>query len=462
MVHIKITKGLDIPIAGKPAGSPQPLTHSGGDIHANKWPKVALDLSGFDDVKFKVLVRVDDQVKLGQPLAEDKNTPGRFFVSPAGGIVREIRRGLKRKLLDIVIEIVDKEEEWEHPLINPETSTRETLVDALKTAGIFAFIKQRPFSVLADPSKIPRSIFVKGLESAPFVPPAEMQVEGYQKEFQLGLNALARLTSGDVHLVYSANTDSKAFLEAKNVVRHTAEGPHPVANHSVHIQSIDPIRSPEDVVWTLDTLTVVKIGYLLLTGRYWTKKVMSIAGPGIVEGKTGFFKVREGIAVSEIISGRVKNGFMRLISGDPLQGKAVEADDFLGFQDTVFTVIPENTEREFLHFFRLGKDKYTFSRAYLSGHLSHKDREYTFTTNQHGEHRPFIDNSLYDKVMPLAISTMHLVKAVMAEDYDLAESLGLLEVDGEDFALPTFVDQSKIDMPDIIRRGIKRYAADVG
>lgn len=152
---------------------------------------------------------------------------------------------------------------------------------------------------------------------------------------------------------------------------------------------------------------------------------------------------------------------MRLVSGDPLSGRHVETEDYLGYFDYVFCVIPENTKREFLHFFRLGWDKYTFSKAYLSGHLDNSEKEYPFTTNQHGEHRPFIDNSLYDKVMPLNVSTIHLVKAVMAEDYDLAESLGLLEVDSEDFALPAFVDQSKIDMPDIIKNGLRRHAADV-
>lgn len=145
----------------------------------------------------------------------------------------------------------------------------------------------------------------------------------------------------------------------------------------------------------------------------------------------------------------------------PFDGKKVTPEDFLGFGDTVFTVIPENTEREFLHFMGLGYDKYSFSKAYLSGHLDNKKREYSFTTNQHGEHRPFIDSTLYDKVMPLNVPTMLLVKAVMAEDFEVAETLGLLEVDSEDFALPTFVCPSKMEMTEIIKTGLKQYAKEV-
>lgn len=461
MVHIKISKGLDIPIAGKPTGTPTLLIPEGKTAPLANPHFIGLDLSSFDEMKFKVLVREEDKVKLGQPLLEDKGSPGRYFVSPAGGVVREIRRGLKRRLLDIVIEVSKQEEIEQHPIVALEHMSREELVQRLKLGGLFTHIRQRPFNFLADPSKTPRSIFVKALESAPFVPPAELQVEGYEKEFQLGLNALSKLSAGSVHLVHHQNTSCRAFLDAQGVQTHTGEGPHPIANPSLHITYIDPIRSPEDVIWTLSTHDVVAIGYFLMHGQYFVSRIISIAGPGILEGKGGYFKVREGYPISALYAGRIKKGMCRLISGDPLTGHSVEPEDYLGYQDTVFCVIPENNKREFMHFFRMGPDKYTFSGAYLSGHLDNTHRDYDFTTSLHGEHRPFIDSSLSDEVMPLNVSTMHLVKAVLAEDYDLAAELGLLEVDSEDFALPSFVCPSKVEMMDIIKKGLRRYAADV-
>jgi len=458
MAHIKITKGLDIPIKGKPNGSVCPLVPRGGTSFSPKL--MSLNLKPFEEIKLRLLAKPGEAVKVGTPLAEDKNCPGRMFVSPACGVVKEVRRGLKRRLLDVVIEADPQENFQEFPPLNPSHASREEIINRLKAGGLFAHIRSRPFNLLADPHKMPRNIFVKALESALFTPPAELQVEGQESAFQAGLTALSKLTSGQVHLIYRQDCLSKAFLEAKDVQKHTAEGPYPVSNHSLHIEKIDPIRSAEDCVWTLNVRQVVAIGHLLSTGRYFNEKIIGIGGTGILPDQTGYFRVKEGFPISGLLIGRIQKGWVRLISGDPLLGEKVEEGDFLGFYHDVFCAIPENTHREFLHFFRLGLDKYTFSKAYLSGHFNPSGHEYDFTTNQHGEHRAFIDSTLYDEVMPLRIPTMLLVKAVMAEDFDLAVDLGLLEVDSEDFALPSFVCPSKIEMTDIIKSGLKTFAKE--
>lgn len=460
MAHIKISKGLDIPIEGRPTGNVETLILA-GNASAIPPAHIALDLKPFEEIKFKLLVRQGDVVKIGQPLAEDKFSPGRMFCSPAGGTVKEIRRGLKRSLNEIVIEVAKNEEYHKLDVLKIEGSSREQLIERLKQAGLFAHIHSRPFNQLANPEKEPRSIFVKAIDSAPFVPSAELQVAGHEKEFQAGLDVLAKLTSGKVHLVYRKDSSSRAFTEAKNVQKHTAEGPHPIATQSLHIQWIDPIKSPDDIIWTLNAHDVVNIGHAVLHGKYFIERIVSIAGPGVLPDRTGYFKVRMGYPISNLISGRVGKGLMRLISGDPLLGTKVNEGDFLGFDHYAFCIVPEGTEREFLHFFRFGINKYSFSKAYVSGHLDNSNREYYFSTNRHGEHRAFIDSSLYDEVMPLPISTMALVKAVMAEDFELAEELGLLSVDAEDFALTTFVDPSKIEMIDIMKNGLRQYAHDV-
>jgi|694.fasta_scaffold25911_9 Na+-transporting NADH:ubiquinone oxidoreductase subunit A len=460
MVHIKIKKGLDIPIKGKPEGNLKPLVPGGEASPLISPAQIALELSEFEDLKFKLFVKIGDVVKVGQPLAEDKSTPGRMFVSPAGGVVKDIRRGAKRVLTAIVIDVAKNEEWIEFPPIDSNHASRDEILERMKMGGIFGSIRSRPFNILADPTKKPRSIFVKALESAPFMPPAEMQVQGHEAEFQIGLNALSKLTDGLVHLVYAKNTTCKAFLDAKNVEKHTAEGPHPIGNYSVHIQKIDRIASSDAIVWTINAHDVAALGHLL-KGRCMIEKVISIAGPGILSDRTGYFQGRSGYPIGGLIAGRIKKGAVRLISGTPLTGHKVNVEDFLGFDDYVFSAIPENVKREFLHFFGLGLNKYSFSKAYVSGHLNHREREYDFTTSQHGEHRAFIDSSLYDKVMPLEIPTMMLVKAVIAEDYELAEAYGLLEVASEDFALPTFVCPSKMEMTEIIKKGLKQYAKEV-
>lgn len=454
MVHIKITKGLNIPVIGKPVGVVQVLK-------GIKPKQIALDLSSFEGVKFKLLKEIGDRVKIGDPLAEDKDVPGRFFVAPAAGTISEIKRGEKRRLLNIKIDVDENESFHEFTKLDPIKASRDEILTRLKEGGIFTRIFMRPFGLLANPEKIPDAIFVKAIESAPFVPPAEMQVEGHEKEFQIGLDALSKITNGKVHLVFSKESSFKPFLEAKNVEKHTAEGPHPIGTHSVHIQHVHPVTRIENCIFTLNAHDVVSIGYLMEKGHYFIERVIGIGGPPIIEGQEGFYKVREGMPIHHLIEGRLPDEVIRLVSGDLLTGHKVESTDFLGMHDFVFSAVTENDSREFLHFFRPGKEKYSMSLAYVSGHLNNKDRSYDFTANQHGEHRPFIVASLYDKVQPLNISTMLLVKSVMAEDFDLAEELGLLEVVPEDFALATFVCPSKMEMTDIMKRGLKLHAKEV-
>lgn len=461
MVFIKIDKGLDIPIKGKPEGEVQTLKPS-GDPTPILPQQIALDLTSFSGIKFKVLVKLGDSVRIGQPLLEDRDNPGGMFCSPAGGVVAEIRRGHQRIVTHVIIDVAKHEEYHPHKKIDLKDSSRDEIIQLLKEGGMFSRIRTRPFNRLTDPDSPPRSIFIKAIESAPFVPPAELQVEGHEKDFQVGLDTLKRLVDGSVHLVYREKSNCNAFTQAQNVALHQAEGPHPIGNVSVHINHIDPIKSPQDIIWTLNVHDIIAIGHLIETGHYLVDRVISIAGPGFLEDRTGYYKAREGMPISALISGRLPGErATRLISGDPLMGSKVEAEGFLGFNHFVLCAIPENEEREFLHFFRLGIDKYSFSKTYLSGHLNPAKRAYDFTTNLHGEHRAFIDSTLYDKVMPLPISTMLLVKAVMAEDYDLAAQLGLNLVDSEDFALPTFVCQSKMEMPEIIKTGLRQYAHDL-
>jgi len=453
MVQIKVKKGLDISIKGKPKGETiKPLM---------KPQEISLNLHCFEDLRLKLLVRVGDSVKVGQPLVVDKGCERRVIVSPAAGTIKEVRRGLKRRLLNIVVGVADREDFVDHGVVNVGKMEANQIIEHLLSAGLFAQIRQRPFNVLADPKKKPRSIFVKAVETAPLAPPAELQVRDHEEDFLLGLATLAKLTEGAVHLVYHRQSQCNAFVNAHDVVHHTVEGPHPAANHSVHIYHIDPIRSHEDVVWTVTVNDVIAIGFLMRTGTYYVERLLSVGGPGILDDKKGFFAGRLGYPIGGLIAGRNARGLLRMISGDVLTGNRVELEDFLHFNHYTFSVIPEKGEREFLHFLGLGRDKYTASRTYFSRLLGLKKEGYEFTTRQHGEPRYFVDGTIYEKVMPMKIPVMHLIRAIQAKDFELAEKLGLLEVDAEDFALPAFVCPCKVEMVSIIKQALQTYAAEI-
>ena len=396
-------------------------------------------------------------MQIGQKILEDKESPGRFFVAPAAGVVKELRRGLKRRLLAVVIEREEQEKEEIFPKLSLEASRGE-IRSFLEVTGGMTYIRQRPFNRLADVKKTPRSIFIKALESAPFVPSAELQVKGKEEEFWMGLRLLQKVTDGHVHLVYRKGVVCRAFMEANGVEHHTVEGPHPSSNVSLHIQQIDPITSLSDVIWTLSALSVLQIGASVMHRTLYRDRVVALAGTGISANQRGFWYTQSGVSLS-VFGGMQEPGLpVRWISGDPLMGQSVAGEDFLGFYDTSVVALPRREEesREFLHFFRMKKDAYSFSRTYFQDFFQRKRKNFFFSTNPHGELRPFIDNTLYDRVMPLSISTMHLVKALLAEDDDQAIELGLLEVDAEDFALPAFVCPSKIEMVEILKQGLMR------
>lgn len=450
-MHLKIKKGLDIPLGNLPEGEVHNLPH----------PKqVGLTFAQFKKRFIRLLVKPGDAVKVGQPIAEDKDCPGRYFVSPASGTLKEVRRGLKRSLQTMVIDCDATEQYFEHPKFDLKGSSREELVAFLMKTGGFSHIKERPFDCLADPHHLPNRIFVKAIESAPGAVPPSLQVKDHEFEFQKGLDVLAKLTNGKVHLVCHPDAKLNAFRKAQGVEMHTAKGPHPSSNSSVHIHHIAPIKSVEDIVWTLSALDVVVLGHLVTHGRYFTERIVSICGPGFLKDRVGYFRTRLGVAVADLIQNRLDASAHRLISGDVLSGDEVSGEDFLGFSHTILSAIEENHKREFLHFFRLGAHKFTASGTYLSGFLKGR-KEYSFTSNQHGEERAFIDGRVYDEVLPMNLSTQHLVKAVICQDYDRAEEMGLLEVAAEDFSLPAFVCPSKIEMPSIVEKGLSEYAEQV-
>jgi len=454
MVHIKVKRGLDIPIEGAPYGIANTLP-------APKYIAFNFNFSAFEEVKFRLLVGVGDFVTIGQPLAEDKEVAGRMFVSPAAGRVSEIRRGAKRRLLAMIIEVAPHEEYIEQKACDLDQIAPGDLIDLLLRNGLFVHIRVRPFYRLPNPKLAPRAIFIKAIETAPFVPQAEMQVQGREEEFAMGLKALRKLTQGPIHLVYRANTSCRAFLDARECEKHTVEGPHPAGNSSVHIQAIDSIKRPDDVIWTLNTLGVLHIGSFLLHGKLALDRIVAIAGSSVLPEKRQYVRARFGHPVKELLEGRLGPGPVRCISGDVLTGDIVGMDDFIGFSHTALTVIPDTAERPLLPFCGLGENRYTASHTYLSGFLGWLKRRFPFTTAQHGERRAFMDARIYEKVIPLRILPLHLIRACMAGDYELAVKYGLLEVAPEDFALAEFVDPSKIEIMDIIRNSLRNYSHDV-
>jgi len=440
-MQIKIKKGLNVPIEGKPETFKGEITSAG---------LTALDIQSLPLQRLKPLKKEGESVLKGEPLLEDKDVLGRVCISPTSGKVKEIKRGLKRSITTVVIE---KESEEHYQYESFDISSKEKILTFLNSTGLLMGIQMRPFGLIARADTPPKKIFVRAIESYPFAVPCSLQVEGYEKAFQQGLSLLSELVDGNIHLVMDENEEATAFTGAIDVNKHTFSGPHPSGLSSVHIHHIDPIVSVDDIAWTLGVVEVLAIGHLLEEKIHYLKRVCSIGG-SVNPEKIGYYKVDAGISIKELLNEEIDQN-TRLISGNPLFGHPVSIDDYLGFFDTTLSVLRHEEKRKFLHFLRFFRKEYTATRAYAS-FLSNK-RPVSFTDKKHGELRAFINSEMYDKVMPMNIPTVLLIKSLIAEDYETAVKLGLLEVVPEDFALASFVCPSKIEMVSIVEQKLDQF-----
>ena len=413
----------------------------------------------FSGVIPKLLVNQGDEVQAGSPLFNDKKNEAIKFCSPVSGEVIEIIRGEKRKLLEVKI-LADKEITYvPFNKANPNDLSREDIIQALLNSGVWPFIRQRPFGIIANPNETPKSIFISAFDSNPLAPDNDFIMQGNDQVFQTGLDALRKLTDGKVYLNINADkTTAKVFINSKGVEINKISGPHPAGNVGVQIHHIDPVNKGESV-WCLNPQDVLILGRLFSQGKFDPARVVALTGSQIKNPK--YYKTIVGSAVKNIIDdGELKEGENRIISGNVLTGKQIPPDGYLDFYDSQITVIPEGNEPEFMGWLAPGFHKFSLSRTFFSWLTPGK--KYDLDTNLHGEERPFVVTGEYEKVFPMDIYPVHLLKSILIEDIELMENLGIYEVVEEDFALCEFVCTSKIKSQDIIRRGLDIIRKEFG
>ena len=437
---VKISKGLNINLTGAPVK----------EMTAVKEAKLyALQPADFNGVTPKVVVKPEDTVKAGDALFVDKNCPELRFVSPVSGKVVAVNRGERRRLLSVIVEADGQNAAVEYKAKDvPSLSAEEIKADLLQS-GLFAFIRQRPYDVIASPKDAPKAIFVSAFDSKPLAVDFEVALAGNEAEFQTGLDALSRIAP--VYLGINSNQTSAALTTPKNVTVTCFDGPHPAGNVGVQINHISPVNKGE-IVWTVAAEDVIFIGRLFNRGKVDFTRTIALAGSEVKN--PSYSKVVLGAQISSITEGRLEQkNPLRIIDGNVLTGTKSSEEGFLGAFSTEITVIPEILDdAELLGWIAPRTSMFSTSRSYFSW-LSPK-RKYTLDARIKGGERHMIMSGEYDKVFPMDIYAGYLVKAIIAGDIDRMEALGIYEVAPEDFALAEFVDSSKLELQRIVRQGL--------
>lgn len=447
---IKLRKGLDINLVG----AAERVLTKGGEAAS-----YALVPDHYRGVTPKLLVKVGDKVKAGSPLFFSKENPEVLFTSPVSGEVSAINRGDKRKILSIVVTPDGQGQSESFDVCPIAELSRERVKETMLRAGFWPMLIQRPFGIIAKSDATPKAIFISGLDTAPLAPDLNFLVQDQGEHIIAGLEVLKKLTDGKVHLTVGTDTTAGVLSRVKQAEVHHIEGPHPAGNVGVQIAHIDPINKG-DIVWTVELQHVAMIGRLFLTGAVDMSKIVALTGSEVV--KPHYFKVISGALVSSITDGNLRpktereERGVRIISGNVLTGNKVEPNEvegYLGFYHNQVTVIPEGNKYEFLGWAMPRINKFSVSHSYFSWLFP--NRKYNLDTNMNGGHRAFVQTGIYDKVMPMNIYPLYLIKAIMAGDIDKMENLGIYEILEEDVALCEFIDPSKNEWQATVSKGIE-------
>jgi Na+-transporting NADH:ubiquinone oxidoreductase subunit A len=445
--NVRIRKGADIKLVGaaERVKGEAPFPSS-----------FAIKPTDFHGLTPKMVVKEGAEVKAGSVIFFDKDNEHVKFTSPVSGEIAEIVRGEKRKILEVRI-VPDQDQKFEQFDVS-DLSSAEKVKAALMSSGMWPMLKQRPYDVMANPHLKPKAIFISAFDSAPLGPDYDFILHGQQEAFQKGLDALAKLTDGKVHLTTRGGSAADAtFTQAKGVEHNTITGPHPAGNVGIQIHHIDPINKG-DIVWTISAQNVALMGKFLLTGKVDLKKTIALAGSEVE--KPRYISTWVGASMKSIVEGQITAGDNRIISGNVLTGDKTYMEGYLGFYDDVVTVIPEGNEPQFMGWLAPNFHKFSLSKSYFS--WLNPGKKYKLNTNMNGEDRAFVVSGQYEAVLPMDIYPVQLIKSIMTNDLDKMENLGIYEVIPEDLALCEYACTSKINVQSILRDGLDLAKKELG
>ena len=424
---------------------------------ANMSLNYALNPDDFFGLIPRMLVKEGDKVSLGQPIFHDKNNESIKIVSPVSGKIQEIVRGAKRKILNVIIK---KEGESAVNFKIPSLSSisNKKILELLIESGSLAFIRQRPYNIIARPDRPPKSIFVSIHSTAPYAANYDFILKKRMDEFQVGVDVMSKLIGKPINLSISHNCESD-FSTLNNVDVYKIKGAHPSGNESFQINRIDPLNSGE-IIWVIKPEDLANIGSFFITGIFNPRRTVAVSGECLRSPK--YYDTIIGSSISSLIDSKELSSIedYRFINGDPLSGSKVEYSDFLGYYNNALSVIKEGNQYRMLGWLPFIYNSVpSLSKTSLSWLLGGPKK---VNTNLNGEERAIVVTGEMEKYFPMDIFPMQLIKACMTGDIEKMESLGIYEVVPEDFGLVDFSCTSKIEAQEIVKNGIELMLKEVG
>ena len=436
---IKTSKGLNLPISG----TPDPIISDTPNVTS-----VSLLANDFVGMKPTMMVKVGDIVKRGTKLFEDKKNPGIFFTSPAGGTVKDINRGDKRKFLSVEVEVSENEDAEYFEYEN----TSEGLTELLINTGLWNAFRTRPFNRTPKVGSLPDAVFVNACDTNPLSVDPYFIIDQDRDDFKNGLEALTRLFSCPIHCTYQ-NNNFEINVDKINYCQ--VSGPHPAGLSSTHISQLYPV-SINKIAWTINYQDIISLGYLLKNKSLRTHKIIALGGPSVF--KPSLISARISGNIDQLTAGKIDNN-SRVVSGSLIYGHASEGImNYLGFYDSIISAIPDEANDIFLNWLMPGSNLHSKLNVFSSSLL--KPNKFTFNVSLNGGDRAIVPVGSYDEILPMDILVPQLLKALVVGDIEQAVELGMLELAPEDLALASYICPSKYDYCSILANNLNNLYSE--
>ncbi len=440
MSTIRLKKGFDLHLLGAIQGNDIAFTSPARSV--------AIVPDDFHGVIPRMEKKEGEHVIAGEPLYHDKNDEDIKVVAPVSGTIKEIRRGERRHIDAIIIAPDNDGQAVKH-------DTGGDAVKTLKAAGLWVMLRQRPYDVVPYTDVRPRNVFVTAFDSAPLAPDLDVVLGDKRQFIGRGVEVLKSLTDGNVCI----GTREGQSFDAPGAQVNTFVGPHPAGNAGVQAANTIPVNKGE-VVWTLDIVTLARIGELFTTGMVSHDTVVAIDGEMVQQ--PGYVKTVMGADLETVLKNQLTNvARSRIISGNVLTGVKVNVDQWLRAPYRHITIIPENNKPdEFMGWASFNPNRFSIYRTFTTW-LRGLKKPVSMDSRIKGGERAIVRTGEYDAMLPMDIHAEFLIKAIISGDIDKMEQLGVYEIAPEDFALAEFADTSKLELQRIVRQGLDKLRAEM-
>ena len=440
MATVRLKKGLDIHLVGA----------IGDDtIVATSQPQsVAIVPDDFHGVIPRMEKKEGERVACGEPLYHDKNYEAIKVVAPVSGTVKEVRRG-ERRHIDAII--IAPDQGGEAVTLDLKRPAEEVLL----ASGLWVMMRQRPYDVVPVPGVRPRSVFVTAFDSAPLAPDLDIVLGDKRQYIAKGVEVLKGMTDGKVYIGVRDGQN----IDAPGAEVNTFVGPHPAGNAGIQAANTEPVNKGE-TVWTMDIVTLARIGELFTTGKVSFDTVVAVDGEMVQQPR--YVKTVMGADLETVLKNELTNvAHSRIISGNVLTGVKVMPNEWLLAPYRHITIIPENNKPdEFMGWASLNPKRYSIYRT-LPTWLGGLNKPVSMDSRIKGGERAIVRTGEYDAMLPMDIYGEFLIKAIISGDIDKMEQLGIYEIAPEDFALAEFADTSKLELQRIVREGLDKLRAEM-